>query len=114
MNRSARGGRLVVVVVFDGMVFEGQAFVEFGERNREADLRHLEPSEWAVVEIEDGRMGRQPGDERWAVLVERAFAVRDDLKASVPGWASEKGGEAEASPAWGGQSERDVGVVGRP
>src|ERR1700677_970207 len=49
MNRSARGGRLVVVVVFDGMVFEGRAFVEFGERNREADLRHLE----AVVILED-------------------------------------------------------------
>src|SRR5271168_4867240 len=48
-SRSSRWGRLVVIVVFDGMVFEGQAFVEFGERNREADLRHLE----AVVVLED-------------------------------------------------------------
>ena len=36
-------------VVFDRMVLEGQAFVEFGERNREANLRHLE----GVVILED-------------------------------------------------------------
>jgi hypothetical protein len=40
-------------------------------------------SEWAVVEIEDVRMGRQPGGERRSVVVERAFADRNDLKASV-------------------------------
>jgi hypothetical protein len=40
-------------------------------------------SEGAVVEIEDVRMGRQPGAERWAVVVERAFSDRNDLKASV-------------------------------
>ena len=28
-------------------------------------------------------MGRQPGAERWAVVVERAFSDRNDLKASV-------------------------------
>src|SRR5580704_3788818 len=46
---SGCGGRLVVVVVFDRMVLERQAFVEFGERNREANLRHLE----GVVILED-------------------------------------------------------------
>jgi hypothetical protein len=40
-------------------------------------------SEWAVVEIEDVRMGDPPGDERRSLVVERAFADRDDLKASV-------------------------------
>jgi hypothetical protein len=40
-------------------------------------------SEWAVVEIEDVRMGGPPGDERRSLVVERAFADRDDLKASV-------------------------------
>jgi hypothetical protein len=38
VNKSGFGGRLVVIVVFDLMVVEGQAFVEFGERNREADF----------------------------------------------------------------------------
>jgi hypothetical protein len=37
----------------------------------------------AVVEIEDVRMGRPPGAERRSVVVERAFADRNDLKASV-------------------------------
>ena len=49
VTRSGCGGRLVVIVVFDRMVLEGQAFVEFGERNREANLRHLE----GVVILED-------------------------------------------------------------
>jgi hypothetical protein len=40
-------------------------------------------SEWAVVEIEDVRMDGPPGDERRSLVVERAFADRDDLKASV-------------------------------
>src|SRR5271170_5663837 len=40
-------------------------------------------SEGAVVEIEDVRMGGPPGDERRSLVVERAFAGRDDLKASV-------------------------------
>ena len=40
-------------------------------------------SELAVVEIEDVRMGREPGGERRSVVVERAFADRNDLKASV-------------------------------
>jgi hypothetical protein len=40
-------------------------------------------SEWAVVEIEDVRVGGPPGDERRSLVVERAFADRDDLKASV-------------------------------
>ena len=40
-------------------------------------------SEGAVVEIEDVRMGGAPGGERRSVLVERALADRNDLKASV-------------------------------
>src|SRR5277367_5150417 len=40
-------------------------------------------SEGAVAEIEDVRMGGPPGDERRSLVVERAFAGRDDLKASV-------------------------------
>jgi hypothetical protein len=40
-------------------------------------------SEWAVVEIEDMGMGRPLGAERRSVVVERAFADRNDLKASV-------------------------------
>jgi hypothetical protein len=40
-------------------------------------------SEGAVVEIEDVRMGRPPGAERWAALVERALADRNDPKASI-------------------------------
>ena len=31
-------GRLFVIVLFDRMVLEGEAFVEFDERNREDDL----------------------------------------------------------------------------
>jgi hypothetical protein len=38
-------------------------------------------SEWAVVEIEDVRMSA--GGERRSVVVEWAFADRNDLKASV-------------------------------
>src|ERR1700678_2240513 len=44
---------------------------------------HAVSSEWAVVEIEDVRMDGPPGDERRSLVVERAFADRDDLKASV-------------------------------
>jgi hypothetical protein len=40
-------------------------------------------SEGAVVEIEDVRMGGPPGGERRSVVVERALADRNDLKASV-------------------------------
>jgi hypothetical protein len=40
-------------------------------------------SEGAVVEIEDVRMGGAPGGERRSVVVERALADRNDLKASV-------------------------------
>jgi hypothetical protein len=40
-------------------------------------------SEWAVVEIADVRMGGPPGGERRSVVVERAFADRNGLKASV-------------------------------
>ena len=49
VENSGCGGRLFVIVVFDRMVLEGQAFVEFGERNREADLRHRE----GVVVLQD-------------------------------------------------------------
>src|SRR5208283_4137171 len=43
LNGSGGGGRRpVVVVVFDRMVLEGEAFVEFGERDLEADFRHGE------------------------------------------------------------------------
>jgi hypothetical protein len=51
-------------------------------------------SEWAVVEIEEVRMGRHPGAERRAALVERAFADRNDLKASVAAVLVILGGEA--------------------
>ena len=44
---------------------------------------HGRSSEWAVVEIDDPRMGRRPGGERRSVVVERAFDDRNDLKASV-------------------------------
>jgi hypothetical protein len=39
-------------------------------------------SAWAAVEIEDMRMGGPPGGELRSVAVERAFAGRNDLKAS--------------------------------
>jgi hypothetical protein len=41
VERSGCGRRLFVIVVFDGMVLEGQALVEFGERNREAQLLRM-------------------------------------------------------------------------
>src|SRR5208282_129023 len=40
-NRSGGDGRLVIVVL-DRLRLEGKAFVEFGERDREADFRHVE------------------------------------------------------------------------
>ena len=52
VNRSDCAKRLFVIVVFDGMVLEGQAFVEFGERNREADFGEGEGV--AVLQDEDG------------------------------------------------------------
>src|SRR3984957_16397776 len=44
-------GRLVVIVVFDRMVLEGEAFVEFDERNREVDFGEGEGV--AVLQDED-------------------------------------------------------------
>ncbi len=49
-NRSGGDGRRpVVVVVLDRVRLEGEAFVEFDERNREADFRHVE----RVVVLQD-------------------------------------------------------------
>ena len=48
---SGCGGSLFVIVVFDRMVVEGEAFVEFGERNREADFGEVERV--VVLEHED-------------------------------------------------------------
>src|SRR5271168_5050810 len=47
-NRSGSGGRRRVVVL-DRLRLEGKAFVEFGERDREADFRHVE----RVVVLQD-------------------------------------------------------------
>ena len=47
-NRSGSDGRRPVVVL-DRLRLEGKAFVEFGERDREADFRHVE----RVVVLQD-------------------------------------------------------------
>ena len=47
--RPSGGGGRRPVVVLDRMVLEGEAFVEFGERDREADFRHVE----RVVVLQD-------------------------------------------------------------
>src|SRR5277367_928825 len=51
-------------------------------------------SEGAVVEIEDVRMSGPPGGARQSVVVERAFADRNNLKASVAAVLVILGGEA--------------------
>src|ERR1700733_14629578 len=50
-NGSGGGRRLFVIVVFDGMVVEGESLVEFGERDREADFGEVERV--VVLEHED-------------------------------------------------------------
>src|ERR1700677_4699263 len=84
--------RLFVIVVFDRMVLEGQAFVEFGERNREADLRHLE----GVVILEDkgapSVLGADEDGRAYTLLLEhhvsldgRRLLVLAGLDDAVPG-----------------------------
>jgi hypothetical protein len=51
-------------------------------------------SEGAVVEIEDVQMSGPPGGARQSVVVERAFADRNNLKASVAAVLVILGGEA--------------------
>src|ERR1700677_3169671 len=80
-------GRLFVIVVFDRMVLEGKAFVEFDERNREVDFggggaraQHLEDHDGIADDLE-GRI--KTGADHHSVRIATAVFRGLDLEVAA-------------------------------